>query len=281
LLLGASLRGIRVFVISPSVESHPAGGNPMVQARIYDLMARLITAQNVLGDQIESAGGMLRTGIYDIDLDVKDIPGRVKMALETIQKNPFLEDLFNADPATFAMTEQIDEVLDDFNWKQLIPQREFRKPKMHLKVSFLASKEAWAVLERPELADYLAAYAIEWAQQVADPFTYTEITQLTKNVADEVEQLRLAHQRALTPEQRDKTAVYLTVGSQNQDERAFFLDGEVAFLVSGGAAGHGLADILLLMGNSHWVTSLEELEEFIPQQKNIWRWLGWFGRWAV
>lgn len=281
LLLGASLRGVRVFVISPSVESHPAGRNPIIQARIYDLMARLITAQNVLREEIESAGGMLRTGIYDIDLDVKDIPGRVKMALDTINKNPFLQDLFNADPATFAITQRIDEVLEEFNWKQLVPQREYRKPKIHLKLNFLASKEAWAVLEHPELAEYLADYAREWAQQVADPFVYTDIAELPKNVAEKVEKLRLAHEKALTPEQRKKTVSYLTVGSQNQDERAFFLDGEVGFLVSGGASGHALADVLLLMGNSHWVDSLEKLEAFIPEQSNVWRWLGWFGRWAI
>ena len=247
-------------------------------ARIYDVLSRFILFEDALQEPLAQAGGMLKVGIYEIDLDVKDIASRAKLALETLRESPFLKDVVQFDASVPDLDSRIDEVLADFEWQQLVAPGEFEKPKLHLKVSFFATAEAWGVLSHAELADFLIGYVDEWAQQVANPFVYTDIDALPQNLGDRVNQLVQTHRESFSAEERERFAAYLMVGSHNQDERAFFLDGDVAFVVSGRGAGHALADILILMGNSHWVSSLEELHEFIPEPGNVSRFLGHFGR---
>ena len=86
----------------------------------------------------------------------------------------------------------------------------------------------------------------------------------------------LADQFELTPEEREKAFMYLTVGSQNQDFRGMLMDGEVLYCVSGWGAMNGLLDFVMLMGLSEWPKTQEELDELIPPptgiQSGIARW---------
>ena len=278
MVLGASLRGVRILAISPSVASHPAGGNGLIMARIYDVLTRFIVFQERMAEELDAAEGMVKVGIYDIDLDVKDIPGRVKMALQTLESNPFLQDLIRLDPGVTRMSGEIDEILSGFSWEQLVSAQEYERPKLHMKMSFFASPEAWETLTRPELADALAGYAQQWARQVADPRTYTNVEELPDQLEDKVLRVVESNRRSLSDEAQNRISAYLMVGSHNQDERAFFLDGDVSFVVSGRGAGQAFPDVLIMIGNSHWVETLDALHGFIPEPGNAWRFLGRFGR---
>ena len=66
----------------------------------------------------------------------------------------------------------------------------------------------------------------------------------------------------------------MTVGSVNQDDRAMFLDGEVAYIVAGPWATVGLLDMVMLIATANWVETLEELEEYIPTYSGFTRSMG-------
>lgn len=57
--------------------------------------------------------------------------------------------------------------------------------------------------------------------------------------------------------------MYLCVGSQNQDYRGMFLDGEVAFVTSGWESVWGLLDFVLILGMSDWVDDVEGVERHL------------------
>jgi hypothetical protein len=85
------------------------------------------------------------------------------------------------------------------------------------------------------------------------------------------------HLAELDPGAQGRAAMFLAVGSHNQNHRSFVMDGEVAFVVSSWAALNGLPDFITLAGLSVWVDSLEELEELFPRyegiQRRISRWI--------
>ena len=59
-------------------------------------------------------------------------------------------------------------------------------------------------------------------------------------------------------------ALFLAVGSHNQNSRSLALDGEVAVVLAGWKALAGLPDFITIAGLCTWVESVEELEELFP-----------------
>ena len=62
---------------------------------------------------------------------------------------------------------------------------------------------------------------------------------------------------------------YHLVGSSNMDYRSMLMDGEVALLISGKAAIHGLLDAIILAGAARWVDDVEVLNQYLPRYEGF------------
>jgi phosphatidylserine/phosphatidylglycerophosphate/cardiolipin synthase-like enzyme len=72
-----------------------------------------------------------------------------------------------------------------------------------------------------------------------------------------------------SPEERERQASYLIVGSHNMDLRSFFLDGEAIGIVAGAGALLSVGDLLVLSTvGVEWVTGPEDIDENFPHVGN-------------
>jgi hypothetical protein len=78
---------------------------------------------------------------------------------------------------------------------------------------------------------------------------------------------------SLSADQRQHLALYMDIGSHNQNYRSLIMDGEVMVVVSGVSALVAYIDFARVMGLSTWVTSVDELEKLLPKPTGIGRWM--------
>jgi phosphatidylserine/phosphatidylglycerophosphate/cardiolipin synthase-like enzyme len=83
------------------------------------------------------------------------------------------------------------------------------------------------------------------------------------------------------PEDVEKAAGYLTVGSHNMDYRGMMMDGEVLYVTSGSGIMVGFRDLLTILGVSTWVDELDELEALVPAYSEWQRRVGRFIKYAL
>lgn len=121
----------------------------------------------------------------------------------------------------------------------------------------------------PVLRKYIASRIV----QVSGLNDY-EAEDLLKVAENEVAALAGAWRETTSPENRDKAALFLTLGSHNQDFRGTIMDGEALYVVSGGPAMVAYLDFVTILMTTTWVDSVDELNELIPQHSGFWRWVG-------
>jgi len=143
------------------------------------------------------------------------------------------------------------------------------RPKLHQKVQFLGTQSLWkAIAEAPEWPEFMSTY-----------LAYRDATYAADKSADEAvpypAQLQSIAQR-IHARTRDieGAASFALVGSQNQDYRGMFMDGEVDLLFSGPASLVPLVDLIFLEGTTTWVTDQATLDRLVPPPAEYWR------RWA-
>jgi hypothetical protein len=265
LLLGQCLRGGKVFLINPSLATAPSSGFPQL-SRAHELFSRLILIQDLLGEQISAAGGMLRTGLYDLDVDVGNIPERVRLTAKGIESTPFLQSLFGFDPRFLELLDRTDSILEGFEFDYEIPltDDEKHRPKLHLKTNLMATAEAWRLVSQPGLADVYEAYLEALAAQVQAPTTYADLMAIQEAVESVAWAPVFEFAEALSAEELARAALYLIAGSSNQDYRSMLMDGEIALVVSGAAGLNALFDYVFLMGTATWLEDRETLDALLP-----------------
>jgi hypothetical protein len=274
-LVGAALRGCHVYVIAPSAANAPSAGFGQL-SRSREVFTRFFEIQTLLGPEIESAGGRLRTGLYTRSSRVGDMPARLREVATAYRRYPFLRD-------EFAVKEDFVEALEraaraveveGFAAEPLPPDVRARAPKLHRKTQFFASRDALrAIAADPEVdAAVKTRIALEGVV-TTEPERGPVVEQ------DRFELLRpfLAAERKLPQETRDKSLIYLTVGSRNQDVRGALLDGEVLYVLSGAWGLWAYPDMLLLCGSTTWVESHEEIDRLLPPlpewKRRVARWV--------
>jgi hypothetical protein len=273
LLVGACLRGAQVMIVNPAAENAPSSGFPQM-SRAYELMARLVVIQQELGDEISAAGGMLRTGLYHLDVDVRDVVGRTRALAEGLDDNPWLRELLGFTPSLVA--DLLDLVAEmearGFSWSA---DSGVARPKLHGKMQFFAWGEALrGLLGAAEWGPIFREYARYRIPQMMQDTVYVDPTVAPAELARQVEAVWDESQAALTPEQREHGLYYLIVGSQNQDYRGMFMDGEVGYLVSGPDALDAVFDMTFIFGASTWVDTIEELDALLPPYSEFQRRVG-------
>lgn len=256
LLSGSAFRGCRVLFVAPSLAAAPSSAWPQM-AVAHDLFARLIVLQQELGPELEAAGGMLKTGIYNPGIGVQEVGPRFKAAYENARRTPFLRRLFPLHPFVDSLLIHADEMLRGVSGG-VEPPGEIM-PKLHLKANFFASREGWdSLVARPEMAQVLEAYLTPLADTTVDPKAAAE------SLAAASEQLQANFSAVLSPEERARVMYFLMIGSTNQDYRSMYMDGEASVLLSGWSGVVSLVDFGLIMTLSVWIDDLDMLDALIP-----------------
>ena len=117
----------------------------------------------------------------------------------------------------------------------------------------------------PEANDFLIAYLTERANQLSEVGQDRDLRLLQEAMTPYTDRLHSAWERNAGPQERERGAWFLMVGSHNQNYRSALLDGEALVVISGPEALIGLADQMLILGLCDWIGNPEELEDhFLP-----------------
>jgi phosphatidylserine/phosphatidylglycerophosphate/cardiolipin synthase-like enzyme len=274
LLVGNALRGGIAAIIAPSLECAPSAGFPQM-SRAQGLFARLIVIQDKLGEEIRSAGGILRTSMYDPEVDVADIPGMIGEFEKYFKSDPEISNLYDFHPSMYGMLDSMQNELSKIKPIYLTSDAAIRRAKLHAKINMFISVNALkTALARPEFTDVMRVYLRQKAESAA------EITR-TKHLFEETEELRVvvykwlnATKNDLTDDEREKLIMYLQVGTMNHDYMSMMLNGEAVILISGWQSVNGLIDIIFKSGLAKNVHTLEELNKYLPPYSSMKRWIG-------
>ena len=266
MLYGAAMRGCRVHVIAPSLANAPSDGLPQM-SRANELFTRFILMKNEFSDELEYVGGKFRVGVYNYDGDVQDQIGRTEAMLRHMDEYDWVDEVFPSHESVRGYIEEAIDVLreEDYSSTHLTEDAVARKPKIHLKAQFYSSPqvnrtllplEAWGPLFR----DYIIARA----EQTAHENSYVDVKELREGLARRTRHLITEWAETISAEDEERLALFLTVGSQNQDYRGKIMDGEVLFVTSGLRAGVAFLDMMELLLVSTWIDDLETLDTLMP-----------------
>lgn len=266
-LLGAALRGVRVMVIAPSLANAPARAfGSMVRGR--ELLWRLLTAARTLGPEITAAGGMLRIGVFSSELSVNDIRGKVRALSGTLVAHPWLQNLFDFPAGFIPRLERIATTLDSMPVPRDSAGRPVPGPAplIHLKANFFASREAWTLFSRSDwesLIEEFALLRLEQAQRTtAAVRSFEETPRALRELGAEALQRWFDD---LDPATKERVVFFTVLGSANQNDRSFTLDGEVAFVISRWPSVIAYLDLISLVGQSTWIEDPAAVDAFIPR----------------
>jgi hypothetical protein len=248
LLAGACLRGATVVIIAPARPNAPSAGWPQL-IREWELLTRLLAVREALAVPIAAAGGMLQLGLYAIPPDSNGLASRVRIWNENVAQTPFLRELMPFLPPVWPVEGPI------------VPSTtapDTAAPKLHLKVQFLGTRPMWNAI----------VSASEWPEFMAGYLTYREATYSADKDATcaaslPAELQEIAQRIYQRTRKVDGAAEYVLMGSQNQDYRGMFMDGEVDLLFSGAETLVPLVDMIFIEGTATWLTTQESLDKLL------------------
>jgi hypothetical protein len=236
-------------------------------------MTRLVVAEQILGDEIEARGGLLKVGLFASTLETGDIAGKMLAFAANLERTPWLRELYDFHPDVVA--EFLDEAhalaRADLRSGYDIEQSH-RPPRLHLKANYFATREAWDdLLSRPDLGPPFRAYFREVAlhSQALAEGGYRAYDSLLESLLPPSHEILEDYMAGLGPEARDRVALFFLLGSHNQNNRSLMLDGESAVVVAGWSSLFGLPDFLVIVGLSEWIDDLDRLEELFPRYTGL------------
>lgn len=276
MLVGAALRGCTVLVVCPAVEHTPSHA-PYTMSRVNELFTRFVIIQNHMCEEIESAGGLFKVGIYSMNLDVGDIIGKIQAINDGIAKSEVFQKLFPFCPSVVKMIAEMPEFLTSAGIKPsyLFEEEIKRKPQLHLKSQFFATGQTIKTATPLEgWEPVIRKYILCRTEQVAGNKILVDAKDLRAELEKDTAALSASWGEGLTQRERDKAFLYLTVGSQNQDYRSMIMDGETLLVIGHTWAMIAYLDFVSLMGQTTWIEDIQQLEEFLPRRTPFWKWLG-------
>jgi phosphatidylserine/phosphatidylglycerophosphate/cardiolipin synthase-like enzyme len=281
-LLGAALRGARVLVIAPSYRSNSVEVRG-TQLLSRELLWRMLVARERLAPTLVTSGGMLHIGIFDSELAVTDIPGKVRAVRRTFEGTPWLRELFGFPQAAYDDLARLDEEIGRL---AMAPssQREFEyepQTRLHLKANFVASREAWRLMQRPEWGEMLWTFV---TQRIAQVQSRTEAVTRFEEYPDASLDIGTGYvqdwESGLTSDVRERVVFYTIMGSQNQNYRSMVMDAEVAFVVANWPSVIPYLDAIALIGQSEWMDTPAELDALLPPMGRVITFFAHWGRLA-
>jgi hypothetical protein len=283
LLLGCALRGGRIVLIAPAASNAPSADFGTI-GRSREMLARLVTARNELGAEIAAAGGLLAVGIYETDLQVTDIPQKVRLVNEAFASHDWLHSFFGFPQSVLdelamiaAEIEGLSMAPDPFDDFEHDPQ-----PKLHLKANFFASPEAWTLMQRPEWAAAAWAYMQIRVNQVQTrSAAVRSFAEYPEAIADVGGGMVREWYASLDDDVRGRVVFYTLIGSHNQNSRSIVIDAEVGLLIAEWPPIIPYIDLITLMGQTRWIDTADQLAPLLPLDSGWRRRLAFWGRLAL
>jgi len=255
LLVGASLRGVRVLIIAPASANAPSGGFPQLM-RAHELFTRLLLVRGELGGAIERAGGALHTGLYALPVDTSGFASREDRWARQVSESPFLKELMPFAPGLVPLVADAGRRSNGVT----TPGDSSGQPKLHQKVQFLATGAFWNIVTTaPQWPRFMTTYlryrGTTYAPGSSEQAGARALTDSLELIAEQIVAAGPA-----TP----KAGSYAVVGSQNQDYRGIFMDGEVAVVFTGATSLVPLVDLVFMVGTVTWVDDRATLDRLLP-----------------
>ena len=271
MLFGSAMRGCRIHVIAPSLANAPSDGLPQM-ARANELFTRFILLKSEFSEELEYVGGRFRVGVYNYDGDVQDQIGRTEAMLRHMDEYDWIDEVFPSHESVRGYIEEAIDILreEDYKTTHLTSDAVVRKSKIHLKAQFFSTEEVNRTLMPlagwgPLFRDYIIARA----KQTAHEDRYISVKELREELSRRTRRLVREWVETISAEDKERLAMFLTVGSQNQDYRGKIMDGEVLLVTSRLRAGVAFLDMMELMLVSTWIDDLETLDELMPPYKGF------------
>ena len=277
MLAGAAVRGCKVLVIAPALDNAPSAGFPQM-SRAYELFSRLLIIQDVLREEIEAVGGMLKVGIYNRKSPIGG-DSTLDDFFEGLNRYPFLKEVFPFPQDVYDRLEMVKEQLEAAGWKPsyYTEDAEERLPKLHFKVNLLVGESFQHFASQPGWADVFELYLdyrLKFLGRTQGDLV--EIKDLPEELRKSFRHVFRSYISSLPREKLQRSLAYLIVGSQNQDYRGMIMDGEAACVIGGADSVIALLDIFYISGITTWVDDLETLNNLLPPYFGWKRWLGRF-----
>lgn len=270
-LVGCALRGVRVLVIAPGLTSAPARAfGSMVRAR--ELLWRLLAVARTLAPEIAVTGGLLKVGIFSSELRVTDIAGKARAVRQTLEKHQWLQDLFGFPPEVYPGLERIATTLNSVTTLRdsTLDFESVPGSLIHIKANFFASREAWTLFARADWVPLTWEFAQLRLAQIQRPSaavaSFEEYPDALRDVGGDVLQRWYDE---LSPNARERVVFFTVLGSANQNDRSFVLDGEDAFVISKWPSVIAYLDLIALVGQSQWIEDPADVGEFLPQHSSL------------
>lgn len=267
-LVGAALRGCRVYIVAPGKAHAPAAGFPWMSVQ-QELVTRAVLVEEVLGNVIRAGGGDLRIGLYARTTPLDDFGSSLNAVVRSWREHAFLRDAIPLpDDALAAIADAAERYAEVPPALSFPPDARGRPPLLHRKTQWvLDGRFVRALASSPQLPR-----ALEPGVPVNRFGGVAGNTDSTR-IAAAMEMVRL--HALLDP--AAEAPLYFTTGSINKNPRSMMVDGEVLGLVAGAWSLESFLDMLILIGTTTWVRSLEDAERLLPpysrQQRRLGRWL--------
>jgi hypothetical protein len=266
LLLGCALRGGRVLIIAPAAPNAPADAFGTL-GRSREMLTRLLTAARALEPEIDAAGGLLRVGFYDTELEVTDLGGKIEGVVQAFRHQQWLSELFGFRDFVLGEVPDMAAMASGVTTRPagLFEFEHDTRPKLHFKANYFASAEAWTLLQRPEWSTAAWAYMqLRMTQIQTRSASIRTFTDGAEPIADTGGGMVLSWLENLADASRSRVIFYTLMGSHNQNSRSMVIDAEVGLLLSGWPAIIPYIDLVVLIGQTRWVDGPDQVAEFLP-----------------
>jgi phosphatidylserine/phosphatidylglycerophosphate/cardiolipin synthase-like enzyme len=281
-LYGAALRGSRVLIIAPSYRSNSVEVRG-TQLLSRELLWRILSARERDATTLAQSGGMIQVGIFDSEVDVTDIPAKVRNVRNVFANTAWLRELFGFPDAAYADLARLEEEIAALSMTPGRP-REFEhddRTRLHLKANYFASREAWTIMQRPEWGQLTWSFV---TQRIAQVQSRTESVMRMEETPDALLEIGTGFvrdwQQSVPAADRARVVFYHMMGSQNQNYRSMVMDAEVAFVTAGWPSVIPYLDALALIGQSEWMQRPEDLNAKLPPMGALMSFVAHWGRLA-
>jgi hypothetical protein len=272
MFLGASLRGVRVFAISPSFGNAPSAA-PFTMEGVRENLSRMALSSKFFADEIKRSGGFLHVGVYKMDEGVSNLGKRLALFMNGYKSNSFLKDLFRLSPSVMTTLETLSTEMAGVEIPFLIFSKKTGGPRLHLKAQFFVSKSGINLFALDEWSPVIHKMIMNRVGQIQDPQNHENAVS-SEFIKTDQDALRLteafnALSTNLPEAERGKEIYFLTVGSHNQDRRSMMIDAEVLAAVGGHQSLIAAMDFLFLLGTATWIDAPEEVDKYFPKASSL------------
>jgi hypothetical protein len=252
MLVGTALRGCHVFVIAPRLENAPYALELVQSVLAHDVLEGYLQLRSALAPAFAASGGGLYVGLYGQDISTRSLRERYLGVIKGLQSPrfpraafPFPEEVYRQLGDTAVLARLLEPVNDSSQHQATLAIA----PRLHLKSQLFVSGEGLErVLRDPAWFRVFTTYVAARAREYASDHRQAAGGRMSPALLGPVEPTLIGAPAS----ERSRDVFYLLTGSQNQNDRSLYLDGEIMCLIAGPQALATLIDFVAIAARSDW-----------------------------